>query len=91
MTQACLEELLGDITELCTYMVTKLGEVTTLLKEANVSMEAIGRVSKLFDDKSPFCKPFHNLETNYLQLAYYRSHFGFVVSFSNILVHSDVH
>ena len=85
LTQVTLDEVLHDVTELCTDLVTLLGEsVMELLKSAGVSLECVPGLQELFAEDSDFCKPFKNLDTHYKQLAFSRAHFNLVVSVTHI-------
>ena len=81
LTQSALEEILQDLTELCTDLVTQLGErVVAALTSAGVMTREVPGLLELFDsEKSKFCQPFHHLNTYHRQLSFYRANFNFVV------------
>lgn len=81
LTQSALEEILQDVTELCTDLVTQLGErVVATLTSAGVMTHEVPGLLELFDsEKSEFCHPFHHLNTYHRQLSFYRANFNFVV------------
>ena len=82
LTQSCVEELLGDVTDLCSYTVSQLGtQVSSLLREAGIKMDDIPGLDELFQPGSSYCQPFYQLETQHRQLAFYTSHFNYVVSY----------
>ena len=83
MTQQSVNEILGDVTELCGSIVTELGaKVFTELESAGVSVEQLpSQFKQLFDTtSSSFCNPFEGLHSTYMQFLYYKDHFGLVVS-----------
>lgn len=80
LTQSALEEILQDVTELCTDLVRELGErVASTLLSAGVKAEEVPGLLELFDEKSECCQPFHHLNTYHRQLSFYRANFNFVV------------
>ena len=81
LTQSCIEELLGDVTDMCSYTVSQLGtQVSSLLRDAGIKMDDIPGLNELFQPGSSYCQPFCQLETQHRQLAFYTSHFNYVVS-----------
>ena len=91
LTEVTPDEVLHDVTQLCTDLVTLLGEsVMELLKSAGVSMERVPGLQELFAEDSDFCKPFKNLDTHYKQLAFSRAHFNLVVSGTCTVDHKHV-
>ena len=81
LTQSCVEELLGDVTDLCLYTVSQLGtQVSSLLREAGIKMDDIPGLDELFQPGSSYCQPFYQLEIQHWQLTFYTSHFNYVVS-----------
>ena len=82
LTQSCVEELLGDVTDLCSYTVSQLGmQVSSLLRDAGIKTDDILGLDELFQPGSSYCQPFYKLETLHRQLTFYTSHFNYVVSF----------
>ncbi len=82
LTQSTLEEILQDVTELFTDLVTQLGErVAATLQSAGRTAVEIPGLLELFSDKSEFCQPFQHLNTYHRQLSFYRANFNFVVGF----------
>lgn len=80
LTQSTLEEILQDVTELCTDLVAELGKhVASTLLSAGVKAEEVPGLLELFDEKSECCQPFHHLNTYHRQLSFYRANFNFVV------------
>ena len=83
LTQSATEEILQDVTELCCDMVTNLkSDIYKVLASAGISADDVSGLEDLFQDESSYMKPFSKLETQYLQMSYYKSHLGFVVSIS---------
>lgn len=81
LTQSCLDELLSDVTDLCSYTAVQLGQqASSLLRDAGIKMDDIPGLNELFQEGSPYCQPFSQLETQHRQLSFYRSHFNYVVS-----------
>ena len=54
--------------------------VHTALTEANVTATSVPGLSKIFNPESTFLKPFHGLETAYLQQQYCKANLGMIVS-----------
>ena len=80
LTQQSVNEILGDVTELCTSIVTELGEqVSAELQSTNVCMEGLPRLKELFNHSSIYCRPFNGLDSTYLQFSFYKDHFGLIV------------
>ena len=81
LTQSVTEEVLGDVTELCSGMVSDLeADLREIISAAGINPDDISGLQELFHSDSPYHKPFNKLETQHLQLSYYKSHLGFVVS-----------
>lgn len=79
--QVAVDGTLEDVTELCTGIVMQIRDVVKArLSSAGVEIESITGLSEIFAEDSEFCQPFHNLDTYYRQLAFYRAHFSLVVS-----------
>lgn len=81
LTQTTTEEILSDVTELCSSIVLRLkNEVHRVLESADITPSNIPGLDDLFSENSPYAVPFCNLQTQYKQVSYFRSHFNFVVS-----------
>jgi len=81
LTQSAVDEILSDVTELCTNVVCQLGDdLRGVLKSSNVNPDGIPGLNALINQTSPYASPFANIKTQYLQLSYYRKHLNFVVS-----------
>ena len=82
ITQACTENILSDVTTLCSSIIRDL---TMAVKQKLMSH---GTTPELHRDimevlQTPnFSKPFEGLETHYKQMKYLREYFDFVVRFS---------
>ena len=64
LIQSTLDEILQDVTELCTDFVAELGKhVASTLLSAGVKAEEVPGLLELFDEKSECCQPFHHLNT----------------------------
>ena len=80
LTQSAVDEVLSDVTELCTDVVTHLGdELRKVLDSAGISSSDIPGFDDIISDDTQYTNPFRNLRTQHLQMAYYRKHFNFVV------------
>lgn len=80
LPQSTVNEIVGDVSELCANNVAILGEeVFKLLKSAGITTEVPG-LRELFNPSSRYCQPFDGLNTTYLQMSFYRKHFKLVVS-----------
>ena len=81
LTQSVTEEILQDVTEFCCEMISDLkSNIYKLLSSAGINADDVSGLEDLFQDESPYVKPFSKLETQYLQMSYYKKHLGFVVS-----------
>lgn len=81
LTQTATDEILSDVTELCTDIVADTKEeVFTVLRSAGVNPEEIPGLRNIFSESSQHAQPFSNIRTPYLQLSYCRKHLNFVVS-----------
>lgn len=81
LTQSTTEEILSDVTELCSSIVLRLkNEVHSVLESADITPGNIPGLDDLFSENSSYALPFCNLQTQYKQMSYFRSHFNFVVS-----------
>lgn len=81
LTQTTTEEILSDVTELCSSIVLRLkNEVHRVLESADITPSNIPGLDDLFSENSSYALPFCNLQTQYKQVSYFRSHFNFVVS-----------
>ena len=50
------------------------------------SSSDIPNFDSIFSENSLYANPFQNLRTQHLQMAYYRTHFNFVVSIAGMLI-----
>lgn len=81
LTQQTTNEILDDVSEICTATVSKLGdEVFERLQSAGVTPSEIPGLTELFNSSSPYCKPFDGLDTHYRQMCFYKKHFDLIVS-----------
>lgn len=81
LTQSTTEEILSDVTELCSSIVLHLkNEVHRVLESADIIPDNIPGLDDLFSESSSYAHPFCNLQTQYKQMSYFHSHFNFVVS-----------
>ena len=80
MTQSAEDEVSSDVTELCTNVVTHLGdELHKVLNSAGIHSSDIPGFDDIIGDDTQYTNPFRNLQTQHLQIAYFRKHFNFVV------------
>ena len=87
LTQSATEEILQDVTELCGGIITNLkSDIYTVLSAAGINVDDVSGLEDLFQDESSYVKPFSKLETQYLQMSYYKSHLGFIVSILLLLI-----
>lgn len=81
LTQACMERVLQDVSELCTVTVAELGDaVKSTLNSAGINFDHVPGLSELFTTSSTFSQPFNGLLTYHHQLKFYSTHLNFVVS-----------
>ena len=81
LTQSTTEEILSDVTELCSSIILHLkNDLHHVLKSADITPRNIPGLDDLFSENSSYALSFCNLQTHYKQMSYFRSHFNFVVS-----------
>ena len=89
LTQSVTEEILQDVTEFSCEMITNLkSDIYKVLSSAGINADDVSGLEDLFQDESPYVKPFLKLETQHLQMSYYKRHLGFVVSIYARCIHS---
>ena len=87
LTQLAVDEILSDVTELTTNIVSHLcQELHDALRPLAFSSSDIANFDSIFSEDSLYANPFRNLHTQHLQMSYYRKHFNFVVSIPEILL-----
>ena len=80
LMESAVDEVLSDVTELCTDIVSHLGdELHKVLDSAGLSSNDIPGFDNILSDDSPYTNPFWDLQTQHLQMAYYRKYLNFVV------------
>ena len=76
-----IDGILEDVTDLCTRIVLQLRDATkSILLSSGVEDNCIANILKPFDEQSPFCKPFRDIDTWHRQLSFYKDHFKLIVS-----------
>ena len=76
--------VVDGVTSLCQSRLDALfTEVRKTLLAADISPDSIPGLTALFDSSGPFGRPFLNLETQWQQLKFYKTHFQFIVSKQN--------
>ena len=76
-----MDAVIGDLESLHQVSMTVCRhEVATTLAEAGVSEDAITSAMVHMDQGEPIKNIFRRLETQHQQVAYFRRHFGLVVS-----------
>ena len=81
LTQTCTENLLSDITDICTNIVEDLkADILHKLTSSPITLPStiFKEISETFDNEI-YRQPFTGLETQYKQLQFYRKHLNFVV------------
>ena len=81
LTQSCTENLLSDITDICTNIVEDIkSEITQKLASTPIATPSItiNEISKVCDSET-YRQPSIGLETQHKQLQFYRNHLNFVV------------
>jgi len=87
LTQSAVDEVLSDVTELCTDIVSHLGdELRKVLDSAGLNSNDIPGFDNILSDDSPYTNPFRDLQTQHLQMAYYRKYLNFVVGTGTMLL-----
>lgn len=95
LTQTCTENLLSDITDICTNIVEDLkADIVHKLTSAPITLPStvFKEISETFDNEI-YRQPFTGLETQYKQLQFYRKHLNFVVRknmYKIIYIHINV-
>jgi hypothetical protein len=81
LTQKCVNNIVDDATELVrgTVQTIKSG-LHDCLENAGINFDAIPGLSDLFAEENPISNPFQHVSTKYKQNAYFKEHFGLVVS-----------
>ena len=78
-----MEAVLKDISGLVQDLLLDLHQkVNSTLQSAGVDPGQISGLAGLFHPESEFARPFSNLETQHMQLKFYRQNFNLVVSHS---------
>ena len=86
LTQSATDEILSDVTELCSTVVSNLGnDLRQRLESASINPNDIPGFDAMFNEASPYANPFKNLKTQYLQQSFYQSNFNLVVSSYTII------
>lgn len=81
LTQSATEEILSDVTELCSSVIYQLKDkLCQVLESTDITPSNIPGFNDLFTENSPYLNPFHNLKSQYMQLTYFHNHLNFVVS-----------
>lgn len=80
LTQSTMEQILKDITAFFEESLIELGnEVKAILLEAGIEIAQLPDLAKLFSPDSPYAKPFGGLETQHLQMKFYKEEMDLVV------------
>ena len=81
LTQVCTENILSDVTNLCSSVINDLtAAVKQKLISHNATPELHQDIMNILTTPN-FSKPFEGLETSYKQMQYLRQHFNYVVSY----------
>ena len=81
LTQCCTENLLSDISDICTNIVKdSKSDIMQMLYSAPITIAsaAIKEISEACDNKI-YGQPFVGPETQYKQLQFYRNHLNYVL------------
>ena len=80
LTQQSVSGVIEDVTELCSSIVSELGEkVFAQLELAGIETDDLPGLNQLFSNASQFSRPFEGLDTYHHQLTFYRQNFGLIV------------
>lgn len=80
--QSTMEEILKDVSGFVQDLLIDLHQkVNSTLQSACVDPSQVPGLAELFHPESEFAKPFSNLETQHMQLKFYRQNFNLIVSF----------
>ena len=81
LTQQSVNCILGDVTDLCDDIVTRMQrDITLRLQCAGITPADVPGLSDLLDSSTPLCRPFDGLDTYYRQVAFMKKHLKLVVS-----------
>lgn len=80
LPQSTVDEVLSGVTELCSDIVLHLrDELHKVLNSAKLNPSDIPGFEDVLSDDSPYTNPFRTLQTQHLQMGYYRKEFNLVV------------
>ena len=81
LTQKCLDNIVDGSTELVrgTVKAIKSG-LQDCLENAGINFDAIPGLNDLFAEENPISNPFQHVSTKHKQNAYFKEHFGLIVS-----------
>lgn len=80
LPQSTMEVLLGDVTGFIQDLLTDLYEdIKQALAAAGINSSSIQGFPEMFDKSSKYACPFAGLETQHLQLKFYKKAFNFIV------------
>lgn len=81
LTQKCLDNIVDDSTQLVQRVVNAVkSELQDCLESAGINFDTIPRLNDIFGEENPIMNPFQHVSTKYKQNAYFKEHFGLVVS-----------
>ena len=87
LPQSTMEEILKDVTGLVQDLLIDLHQkVNSTLQSAGVDPKQISGLADLFHPESEFARPFSNLETQHMQLKFYKQNFDLIVSHVSLCV-----
>ncbi len=80
LPQSTIEQIIQDVTGFFEDLLDDLyDDLKSILSNAGVDHSTITGLSELFSSTSTYSKPFAGLETQYLQLKFYKKELNFVV------------
>ena len=80
-TQQSVNCILGDVTDLCNDIVTRMqGDITLRLQSAGITPADVPGLSDLLDSSTPLSRPFDGLDMYYRQVVLLKKHLKLVVS-----------
>ena len=86
LTQKCVDNIVEDSTELVRGTVKALKSgLQNCLDNAGLNFDAVPGLSQLFEEENPISNPFEHVSTQYKQTAYFKNHFGLVVSVNSLV------
>ncbi len=87
LTRSASVGIVQDVNELVAKVACKLkSQIVACLERTNAPLESIARLNEIFSPSNSIVSPFAGLDTFHSQMAYFKSHFDFIVCLRAIYV-----